>query len=83
MINYKPRKFKIQLRKTTHGMKIRPEILRLEGKIVTLINCGFQGSDEKYPGEEMLWPEPRTPDAHLFDECGIVWIASGDVVELE
>jgi len=82
MINPNPRKFKIQLRKTVRGMNLRPEILRLDGKLVTLISCGFQDEDDKYPGEEMLWPEVGTDSSYLFDESSIAWIASGDVIEL-
>jgi len=83
MINYEPRKFKIQIREIVHGMNPRPEVFRLNDQIVTLTNCGWQGSDDKYPGEEMLWAKLGTESSNILDDAGISWIASGDLIELK
>ena len=72
-------KCRIVIRPTYDGNLVKPECLKLNGKVVVLSAAWLMDGADKYPGEWALMPEGIDED---FRVAGIGWIASGDVEKL-
>ena len=82
-VNYKLRNFIISIRPEYKGRHPRRDYSSIQGKEVRLQHIGWQNEDENYPGEEMLMPSFIDKKMQqFFRDNDIIWIASGDVTEL-
>lgn len=69
----------VRLRESFNGRALKPGMEILDGREFAFRVSFQMGDDDKYPGECALIPgDSDTADA--FDDAGIAWIASGDVV---
>ena len=74
-----PKRYRINIREEFNGLKIKPEVMELQGEIVELIPLWeIEKDDTRYPGEYAMGTIGDT----TLNEVGIDWIASGDVEEI-
>ena len=74
----KPKKYKIKIREEFNGLKIKPEVMELQGEVVELVRLWkIDTDDTRYPGEYAMGT--LGVDNDILSDAGIDWIASGDV----
>lgn len=73
---------KLSLRPTYKGRLVKQQLMFLDGRIMNMVVMWEMGEDDPYPGEFALQPYSEE-NKKLFYDNGLMWIASGDVAELE
>lgn len=77
--NRLPVRCEYQPRAEYRGRALKPGQEAMRGRVFSLIALWKMGDEDKYPGEYAL----AGHGVSLFDELGIGWVASGDVVPVE
>ena len=75
--------YQINIRPSYAERAARYSTLALNGTILKLRTMWYMGEDELYPGEYALVPAEKEDRDRLWENGQIIWIASGDVVEVK
>ena len=77
-----PKRYRVALRLTYRGNKLRKDFSNLNGKEVQLRTVHGNSISKYYPGEQKLVPYGEDT-GKLFADNDLSWIASGDVKLIE